>query len=243
MELNLSVWTEKDGENFKKYIATFSKGVESCKREKRIFNCERTVLAIGSPAVSDLAMRIYKGNYTSFLDLKLFDNTALTAVYAKLLSKISDFNKFVYYLEPYLDCADGWYITDAVKFKGAKKHKSELYRLMEDYAAKSETFYRRMAVIFAFEFAGDVEYTDRLSRFIVGFKGETEYYVNMAVAWLVCELVIKQRNFGIDLICGDSLNAFTKLKAISKCADSYRVRERDKQTLKLLQKKLTRRRG
>ena len=108
---------------------------------------------------------------------------------------------------------------------------------MEVYAAKSETFYRRMAVIFAFEFAGDVEYTDRLSRFIAGFKGETEYYVNMAVAWLVCELVIKERSFGIDLICGDALNEFTKLKAISKCADSYRVNESDKQTLKLMRKK------
>lgn len=231
MELNLFVWTEKDGENFKKYIATFSKGIESCEREKRIFNCERTVLAIGSPAVTDLANRIYKGNYKSFLDLKLFDNTALIAVYAKLLSRISDFNEFVYYLEPYLDCADGWYMTDAVKFKGAKKHKSELYRLMEVYADKSKTFYRRMAVIFAFEFATDGEYTVRLSRFIARFKGETEYYVNMAVAWLVCELVIKNKPLGIDLICGDPLNEFTKRKAISKCNDSFRISDSDKQLL------------
>ena len=232
MKLNLPAWNENDGKNFTAYISTLSKGEAACEREKRILNCTRECLAIGAPAVSDLAAEIFKGNYKSFLDLKLFDNTALTAVYAKILCKISDFNEFVHYLTPYLDDADGWYSTDGVKYKGAKKHPQELFDLIEKYAASVKTFYRRMAVIFAFNFAADKSFENRLTALISSLKNEKEYYVNMAVAWLTCELVIKNRDFGMDTICGDTLNDFAKNKAILKCCDSFRISDTDKALLK-----------
>ena len=236
MKLDLPCWNASDGERFCEYILTFSKGAAACEREKRILNCPREVLAIGAPTVNFLSAEIFKGNYKSFLDLKLFGNTALCSVYAKILSKISDFDEFVYYLTPYLDDADGWYSTDGVKYKGAKKHPKELFNLIENYAAMKKPFYRRMAVILAFNFAADKNYADRLSSLIRSLKAEKEYYVNMAVAWLVCELAIKNRAFGLSLICGDALNEFTKRKAISKCVDSFRISDEDKQLLKTYRK-------
>ena len=234
MTLNLPFWTVSDGARFCEYIATFSKGAAACEREKRILNCKRECLAIGADKINDLAAEIFKGNYKSYLSLKLFNNTALTAVYAKILSKISDFNEFVFYLTPYLDDADGWYSTDGVKFKGAKKHKQEVFNLIENYAASDKTFYRRASVIFAFNFADDKLYADRLTALIKSLKNDNEYYVNTAVAWLACELVIKNRDLGMKIICGEYLNEFTKLKAISKCADSFRVSDCDKRFLKSL---------
>ncbi len=60
---------------------------------------------------------------------------------------------------------------------------------------------------------------------------EKEYYVNMAVAWLCCELMIKNRDKFLAYLKHHNLNDFTVNKAISKCRDSYRVSEKDKELL------------
>ena len=64
-------------------------------------------------------------------------------------------------------------------------------------------------------------------------KGEQEYYVNMAVAWLVAECFTKHRNKTLPLFVGGDLNKFVNNKAISKCHDSYRVTDADKEMLKV----------
>ena len=62
-------------------------------------------------------------------------------------------------------------------------------------------------------------------------KSETEYYVNMAVAWLVAECFTKQREQTLIFLHTHSLNNFTINKAIQKCRDSFRVSQEDKQML------------
>ena len=61
---------------------------------------------------------------------------------------------------------------------------------------------------------------------------ETEYYVNMAMAWLLCECFIKQKAKTISYLQNHKLNKFTINKMISKCCDSYRVSKEDKEYLK-----------
>jgi hypothetical protein len=63
------------------------------------------------------------------------------------------------------------------------------------------------------------------------FEKETEYYVNMINAWLICELFIKKREETIEFLKDNKLNKFTINKAISKCRDSYRVSKEDKEML------------
>ena len=60
---------------------------------------------------------------------------------------------------------------------------------------------------------------------------EKEYYVNMAVAWLCCELMIKSRKEFLAYLKHHKLNDFTINKAISKCRDSFRVSQEDKEML------------
>ena len=68
-------------------------------------------------------------------------------------------------------------------------------------------------------------------RFIKTFENETEYYVNMAVAWLISECFVKFRDITMPLFENNNLNKFIINKAISKCRDSYRVSEEDKELL------------
>ena len=76
-----------------------------------------------------------------------------------------------------------------------------------------------------------MEYIDKVFEVIDKFYDEDEYYVNMAIAWLVCELMIYNRNKTLKYLGHHKLNKFTINKAISKCRDSYRVSKEDKELL------------
>lgn len=53
----------------------------------------------------------------------------------------------------------------------------------------------------------------------------------MCIAWLVCELMIYNRDKTLKYLENHNLNTFTINKAISKCRDSYRVSKEDKEVL------------
>ena len=53
----------------------------------------------------------------------------------------------------------------------------------------------------------------------------------MAISWLMCELIIKNREQTLEYLKHHKLNDFTINKTISKCRDSYRVSKEDKEFL------------
>ena len=61
-----------------------------------------------------------------------------------------------------------------------------------------------------------------------------KFYINMAQAWLVCEMYIKFPKETLEFIKKNNLNKFTQNKAISKIHDSYRVSKEDKEYLNTL---------
>ena len=66
---------------------------------------------------------------------------------------------------------------------------------------------------------------------LTGCKKETEYYVNMACAWLLAECFIKFRNETLHFLEQNTLNDFIVNKGIQKCRDSFRVSDEDKDLL------------
>ena len=62
------------------------------------------------------------------------------------------------------------------------------------------------------------------------------YYINMAEAWLVCEMYIKFPIETLGFIKDNKMNTFTHNKSISKIRDSYRVSKDEKEFLNTLKK-------
>ena len=82
-----------------------------------------------------------------------------------------------------------------------------------------------------FKFIDNDYYIDKVYDTLNKFYNETEYYVNMMSAWLLCELFIKRRDKTIKFLENNTLNKFTINKSISKCRDSFRVSIEDKEFL------------
>ena len=71
--------------------------------------------------------------------------------------------------------------------------------------------------------------TDRLS-------SRDEYYVKMALAWLISECFIKYPSETMDYLSKSEMPAWTFNKTISKICDSYRIDTEMKKTLKKMRK-------
>ena len=230
MNLIKDVWNKEDGDEFIKYLCAFKK-TERIEWTKNLLKTDYDVLAVPSPQIKAIAKEIGKGNFMSFLDLKLnayYENTAINAL---LIDKIKDFDVYAEYLRAYADIADNWATCDVLPFSNTKRDKEKLFALSQEFIGSSKTFVRRIGVDILFAYTSNTDYNDRVYDSIKSLKSDTEYYVNMCLAWLVAEYVIKQRDFGIKILSDKILNAFTTNKAISKCRDSYRVSDEDKEFL------------
>ena len=229
MELIKTNWTKEDGLQFVKYLETL-RIEEKINWTKNIVNTNMKVLAIKSPEINRIVKQIKKGNYISFLDLELNNYYENTIINGNLIVSIKEFKIMKKYLDKYVEKIDNWASCDILKFN-VKDNEENFMNLSYEYVKNKLPFVRRVGILILFKFIDNDKYIDQIFSQINEFEKETEYYVNMINAWLVCELFIKRREETIEFLKDNKLNKFTINKAISKCRDSYRVSKEDKEML------------
>lgn len=226
MILNRKVWENKDINEFNKYLESLKKE-EKIEFTKRIVNTNMDVLGIPIPELRKISNEILKGKYKSYLDLKnnkYYENTIINVC---LINKIKDFKQKKHYLD--MLYIDNWSTCDTLTFniKGLEK---EYWNLAKEYIKSEDAFTRRVGIRILFSYK-KTDYVDSIFEIINELYDEQEYYVNMAVAWLTCELMIYNRDKTLKFLENHHLNKFTINKAISKCRDSFRISAEDKQLL------------
>lgn len=233
MKLKKDCWTKKDFIEFEKYLISISGTEINRQFEQKIVNTTLPCLAIKSPIINDIISQISKDNFMQFLSVCEFNYHTETLIYAGLLCKIKDFDTFSQKLLEFSQKIDNWSSCDTLKFVINKDNKSSYFNLAQNLIKNEKTFTRRVGVRILFKFLDD-EYIDRVLKIILSENDEKEYYVNMALAWLMCECFIKQREKSLKVFETKKLNQFVQNKAIDKCRDSFRVNSDDKLLLKKL---------
>ena len=190
------------------------------------------VLGISCPTCKDIAKQIHGGNYYEFLemnDYKYYESTQVSSYLINYIKDVKEKEKFIN--ELYMD---NWATVDTLKFN-VKNQEKEFLDLSKKYIKSKEPFKRRVGVRILFSYTSS-EYVDEIFDIMDSLNKEKEYYVNMAVAWLGCELMIKNRKKMLEYLKHHKLNSFTLNKMISKCHDSFRISDADKAYLKKLKK-------
>ncbi|MBR6252950.1 MAG: DNA alkylation repair protein [Clostridia bacterium] len=226
MELVKDNWTAKNIKEFNKYLESI-KRPDKIEFSKKTVNTEMNVLGIDCPTCKNIAKKIHEGNFISFLeknDFKYYENTQVSAYLINYIKDVNEKEKYINSL--YMD---NWATVDSLKYN-IKKQEEEFLKLSKKYIKSKETFKRRVGVRILFSYT-NTKYVDEIFTIIDSLYKEKEYYVNMAVAWLCCELMIKNRTEFVEYLKHHHLNDFTINKAISKCRDSFRVSDKDKEML------------
>lgn len=226
MKLIKEKWNKKDIEEFNKYLES-KKISEKLEFTKKIINTKMEVLAIPIPELRKIANEISKGNFINYLDCfnnKYYENTIINAV---LINKINDIQAKKHYISKLK--IDNWSTVDILKFN-IKNKEQEYINLAKEYLKSKEEFTRRIGVRILFNYTEKEDLTE-VFNIIDSLYAEEKYYVNMAISWLMCELIIKNREQTLEYLKHHKLNDFTINKTISKCRDSYRVSKEDKEFL------------
>ena len=229
MNLVIDKWTKENVDEFHEYLYSLRRE-EKIEWTKNIVCTKMDTLAILLPDLKKLAKEIYKGDYESYLDLmphKYFESLITNAF---LISLIKDFKVQIKYINKLIKYIDSWSVTDTLKFS-IKNHEDEYFEYSIKLTQSREIYARRTGVRILFSYVRLNDYVDRVFEVVDTLKNEDEYYVNMALAWLLCELMIKQRDKTLAYLKNHNLNRFTINKMISKCRDSFRVSKEDKEFL------------
>ena len=237
MKLDFLVWQKEDFDQFEDYLISL-KNEEKVNWTKSIYATNKKCLAIKLPVLRDIAKKIGRGNIDSFLNGLQAEYIEQDILKAILIGQECDFEKQKKLIVSFLKNVDSWVCTDTLKL--TKKISFEQIKILCKDLISGEIFLRRFAFVLLLKYAKNEECIDFIFNLIEKMCDEKEYFVNMAIAWLLCEISIyfpeKTLNFIINYKNNHKKenNHFLIKKYIGKCKDSFRINNDFKEKLKIL---------
>lgn len=152
-----------------------------------------------------------------------------------LLSKIKNEDEFYRLLNAYLPFIDNWAICDTVSasIKKAAKNKDLLYKNVSIWLNSDKVYTVRFGLVCLLNYFCEPKNTDKLIEIILKVNFG-EYYIDMAVAWLLSVMLIKDYEKVKSFLEKKTLPRFIHNKTIDKARDSFRIEKDKKEYLKTL---------
>ena len=200
---------------------------------KRLLKNESiNVLGVRVPILRKLAKQ-YKSDLPELLDLpdEYYEVTFIKLQAVSLL----DYENFIKYVDKCVSLIDNWATCDCFAPKCIAKHKDEFMGYIRKYLASGKEFYQRFALTTLLHFYVEEKYLQTI--YTAVNNADTDlYYVHMAAAWLIAEVLVKSYESGLEFIKTDTLNIKTHNKAIQKACESFRLTREQKEYLKTLKR-------
>lgn len=230
MILNKEKWVTEDKDLLIDYLKTLEKP-EKTAWSQNILQTASPVLAIPTQDMVRVASEILKGNYLSFLDLGVVEYYETIALYGMILSRMQNFEDFLYYLNIYLNYMNCWAHVDLLKLPLLNEHREEYISLSKNYRSDSRVMVRRLSLAILFAYVKDKEYLPLILDSLLDYEDEEEYYVIMMGGWLLSECIILHKDTALEFLINNKINKKIQNKAIQKCRESNRLSKAEKDFL------------
>ena len=142
------------------------------------------------------------------------------------------YEQFIKYTDLCVSLIDNWASCDCFTPKCIEKHKQDFLPYIERYLSFNSEFYQRFALTTLLHFYVEEEFLDVIFNAIKRADAEKYYYVYMAAAWLVAEVLAKYYDSGVKFLQSEILDKKTHNKAIQKAIESFRLSNEQKNFLK-----------
>lgn len=232
MKLTKEHWTKKDYHELIQYLKSIG-DVEFITFSKKIIKEEANMIGIKVPILKEIAKQIASGDYISFLKVNQNDYYEELMIEGLVIGFIKEEKDFDFYLDPFIKKINNWAICDTctANMKMIKKNPDKYLPRIKSYIKSKGEYQVRFALVCFLDHYKEHQYLEDILNGIRSIKIHT-YYVDMAIAWLLCELFIFNKEYILKRLNTLRLNIFTFRKFVSKCCDSYRVSKEDKTYLK-----------
>ncbi len=200
---------------------------------KRLLKDESiNVLGVRVPTLRKLAKK-YKNEIDPLL---CFNDDYYEVTFLKLQAvALLPWEQFIRRVDDCVKLIDNWATCDSFAPKCIAGHKDEFSKKIDLYLSDGNQFTRRFALTTLLHFyveRGWLEYIfDAVQRVDCNL-----YYVHMAAAWLVAEVLVKFYDEGVAFLKLGVLDVKTHNKAIQKACESYRLTDGQKRYLRNMKK-------
>lgn len=237
MYINNSIWNES---NYKEYIELlFSLKDDKYKEfhKSLVLNSKYEMIGVRVPIMRNIAKEISKTNIIEFLkyvNSKYYEEVLIEGL---VISHIKDEELFYKYFKDYIKKIDNWAICDSFcnSIKIVRKYEDKYFNEVIKLSLNKSEFISRVGLVTILNHFIEEKYLNDIFNCLNEINSD-KFYINMAEAWLVCELYINYPAETLEFIKSNNLNKFTQNKAISKINDSYRIDKKEKDLLKKYRK-------
>lgn len=236
MNINFSekkIWKKEDYKEYIDYLISLQDIKYKEFHSSLVLNSRYEMIGIRVPIMRDIAKQIAKGNIEEFLKCTKDHYYEEVMIQGLVISHIKDEKIFFSYFEEFIKKIDNWALCDSFcsSIKIIRKYEEKYFERAVELALCNEEFLSRVGLVMILNHFISQENLDTIFDTLNRIQSD-KFYINMAEAWLVCEMYIKFPKQTDMFLKKNNLNKFTQNKAISKINDSYRVDKKSKEQLK-----------
>lgn len=204
----------------------------------QIIPCDRPFLGVRIPEIRKLVSKIPKEQYNEFLQASPI---TIEEVIARsfIISRLP-YDEMLKAFDQHVELFDNWCTVDtfcAALRKTVKHHEKDFLNKKVIELLKASGEYKiRTGLVLLLDIYVKPDYLNLIFNYTELLGKHDEYYIKMAIAWLLAECFIKYPNETQNYLKRSAINKWTINKAISKICDSYRVSPETKTTIKKLKK-------
>ena len=182
MILNRSNWNKSDYQKFVDYLFSFED------LEYKNFNSKlvlkNNLIGIRVPILKKIAKELAKGNYKEFISIMNHNYHEEVLIHGLILGYIKD---PMNYFDDYIKYMNDWQSCD-ITISNMK-----YFKYNQDINYIKKYLYHRVGYVILLTYYIKDEYIDELYNIVDNYNSDN-YYVNMAVAWLLSYLIIYDKN-------------------------------------------------
>lgn len=191
------------------------------------------LIGVRTPILKKIAMDISNGDYNDFIKLNRHETYEEIIIHGLIIGYLKvDFNIVVELLEDYIPYIDNWALCDLVCSNlhiWNKNTKTGLTFVKK--ALKSENqWFKRVGIVLLLDYYINDDYIDYILNTFETYNSD-EYYVIMAIAWLLSICYIKYPDKTSVLLKKKVLKKEIQNKTIQKIRESNRVGKDIKQRI------------
>ncbi len=202
-------------------------------QKKLILPPTAKILGVRTPVMRAIA----KSVLTHVDELLSFPDEYYEVTFIKLTAvSLLPYEEFINRLDGCVRLIDNWALCDSFKVSCIKKHKEEFLPKVEGLFSTGKEFYQRYALVTLLTYYCEEKYLPVIKGYLQRSKTEF-YYVKMAAAWLLAEVLVKHYERGVQWLNEGLLDAATRDKAIQKAKESFRIDKAKKEFLTSLKNK------
>ena len=232
-----TIWNKETYQKYINYLISIKEDKYKEFHSKLCFT-KYEILGIRLPIIRKIAKQISKTNYEDFLKLTKTKYYEEVMIQGLVISTIKDESIFDKYFNKYITKIDNWGICDSFcnSLNIVTKNPTKYFNLCKELSLSNEEFISRVGLIIILNYFIKQEYLKDIFNILDSITSD-KYYINMAQAWLICELYIYYPQVTENYLKKNKLNKFTHNKAISKIRESYRISKEKKEYLNTLKRK------